>query len=305
VPSRRLGRSLGIDIIPYKTCTFDCVYCECGATTNKTCERHEFYALGGIMAELEERLDEIPAKPDYLTLSGTGEPTLYSRLGELITAAKRLIDVPVAVITNGALLNRAEVRRELLYADAVLPSLDTALPGTFERINRPHECCDLEAIISGLEIFTAEFAGTILLEILLIDGFNTDTENLEALRAAVGRLRCDSIQLNTAVRPGTERTIKPLDENALERAGKLIAPDCEIITGATVRTDREDRAVRDKIIDLTVRRPCTAEDIHRSLGVPLPGVVKMLAALVDNGRISTEKQGGRTFFIATERDATA
>ena len=303
VPSRRLGRSLGIDIIPYKTCTFDCVYCECGATTDKTFRRREFFPLEEILAELESRLSEIPEKPDYLTLSGAGEPTLYGRLGELIREAKRMSSIPVAVITNSSLMDSAAVRGELQHADTVLPSLDTALESTFQEINRPHERCNLHGIIEGLERFTAEFAGKVLLEILLIDGFNTDRENLTALRDAVKRLRIDSVQLNTAVRPGTERTVVPLDARILERAGKIIAPRCEIITDATVKTDMEDRAVRDQIIALVARRPCTAEDLHRALGVPMPGMVKILSRLADEGRIAPRVQGDRTFYVATERGA--
>lgn len=303
VPSRRLGMSLGIDIIPYKTCTFDCVYCECGATTNKTCERREFFPLGDILVELEQRLSEMPDTPDALTLSGAGEPTLYGKLGELILAVKRLSDIPVAVITNSSLLDRAGVRDELHHADIVLPSLDTALEHTFLRLNRPYELCSLDRIINGLERFTKDFVGTILLEILLVDGFNTDTENLDALRRAVGRLRVDSVQLNTAVRPGTVRGIEPLGGARLAEAGKVIAPNCEIITDATVKTDREDTAIRNRIIALVARRPSTAEDLHRALGVPLTGVVKLLTRLADEGRIVSEAQGDKTFYIATERGA--
>jgi wyosine [tRNA(Phe)-imidazoG37] synthetase (radical SAM superfamily) len=301
VPSRRLGRSLGIDIIPYKTCTFDCVYCECGATTNKTCERREFFPLDDILSELERRLSEMPEKPDYLTLSGAGEPTLYARLGELITETKRMSSIPVAVITNSSLIDIASVRDEMLAADTVLPSLDTALERTFLRINRPHERCSLHRIIEGLEKFTADFAGRILLEILLVDGFNTDARNLHALRLAVNRFRVDAVQLNTAVRPGTVRTVGPVDEEALEEAGKLIAPNCEIITDTTARADREDRAVQEQIVSLVARRPCTADDLHRALGVPMPGVAKILARLTAEGRIASQVQGERTYYIASDR----
>ncbi len=245
----------------------------------------------------------MPDKPDTLTLSGAGEPTLYGKLGELILAIKGLGDIPVAIITNSSLLDRADVRNELRHADIVLPSLDTALEHTFRRLNRPHELCDLDRIIDGLERFTKDFAGTILLEILLVDGFNTDAENLDALRRAAGRLRVDSVQLNTAVRPGTVRGISPLGGARLAEAGRIIAPNCEIITDATVETDREDTAIQDRIIALVARRPSTAEDLHRALGVPIPGIMKLLTRIVGEGRIISETQGGKTFYIATERSA--
>jgi wyosine [tRNA(Phe)-imidazoG37] synthetase (radical SAM superfamily) len=189
VPSRRLGRSLGIDVIPYKTCSFDCVYCECGATTTKTCEREEFFPLNELLGELEARLSEMPSKPDVITLSGAGEPTLYSRTGELITEAKRISGLPVAVITNSSLLVRPEVREELLEADIVLPSLDTADKETFQRLNRPHPMCDLDSIIEGLMRFLTRFEGTVLFEILFIDRMNTDDANLEKLGDTLSRFR--------------------------------------------------------------------------------------------------------------------
>ncbi len=254
-----------------------------------------------MLAQLEERLSGMPDKPDVLTLSGAGEPTLYGKLGELILAVKGLSDIPVAVITNSSLLDRDGVRDELRNADIVLPSLDTALEHTFQRLNRPHELCGLDRIIDGLERFTRDFAGTILLEILLVDGFNTDTENLYALRRAVGRLRVDSVQLNTAVRPGTVRGITPLGGERLAEAGRVIAPNCEIITDATVGTDREDTAIIDRIIALVARRPSTAEDLHRALGVPIHGITKLLTRLAGEGRIVSEAQGDKTFYIATER----
>ncbi|MCK4236838.1 MAG: radical SAM protein [Candidatus Krumholzibacteria bacterium] len=303
VPSRRLGRSLGIDVIPYKTCTFDCVYCECGKTTDKTCKRREFYPLDELLKEVDHRLSEIPEKPDVLTLSGAGEPSLYSKMGELIIELKRMSSLPVAVITNSSLLAINDVREEMLTADIVLPSLDTAIEETFELINRPHEECSLEGIIDGLKNFLMRFGGRVLFEILLVDGFNTDERNLLALRDTLGRFRLDSIQLNTAVRPGTEKDIGPLDTESLGKIRALFGAGCEIVAGAsTARLTQEDRGVTEKIIGLLERRPCTAEDIHRSLGIPVPGVVKIISALSEEGRVISETHGEKTFYTATKRD---
>ena len=167
VPSRRLGRSLGIDVVPYKTCSFDCVYCECGATTEKIFERREFVPLRELLGELGTRLAEMPEPPDVLTLSGAGEPTLYRSMGGLIVEAKKMSGLPVAVITNSSTMHLPDVRKELYETDIVLPSLDTALEETFLRINRPHPACSLEDIIRGLEEFCRNFTGRVLLEILV------------------------------------------------------------------------------------------------------------------------------------------
>ena len=302
VPSRRLGRSLGIDIVPYKTCTFDCVYCECGATSDLTRERREFYPLGELLSAVEERLGSLGEPPDHLTLSGAGEPTLYSRTGELIEGLKRLSSVPVAVITNGSLLGDPAVRGELLGADVVLPSLDAVFEPVFRRINRPHPGCRLESIVEGLERFVDEFEGRVLLEILLVDGYNTGEDHIEALAGVVRRLSVESVQINTAVRPGTERGVGPLDADALERLRARFGPRAEIVASTPVRAGHEEEAAAETILEMIARRPCTAADIHRSLGTPLPGVIKILATLESRGDVVSSHHGDETFYTATSRD---
>ena len=147
VPSRRLGRSLGVDLVPFKTCSFDCLYCQLGKTTCRTIERREWAPLDEVIEQVKEKLS---AKPDYITLSGSGEPTLYSRLDEAIDRIKRLTDTPVAVLTNGSLLWMDEVQRQLAAADLVMPSLDAGDETTFQLVNRPHESLHFEQVLSGL-----------------------------------------------------------------------------------------------------------------------------------------------------------
>ncbi len=303
VPSRRLGRSLGVDVVPYKTCTFDCVYCECGATSDLTCERREFFPLEEILDELRDSFAEIPTPPDVITLSGAGEPTLYSRLGELIDTIRRSTGIPVAVITNSSLLFMPEVREELGRADIVLPSLDAALAGPFSRMNRPHGSITLEKIMEGLGTFLDEYRGKVLFEILLIEGYNTDDEDLEALASFLGRHRVDSIQLNTAIRPGTEDGIVPLSRKRLEGICGSFGPRCEIVASAGVRGSHEEFASADRILSMIERRPCTAEDIHRALGVPIQGVVKLLGIMIEKGSVRSDVHDGETFYTASERNS--
>jgi len=302
VPSRRLGRSLGIDVIPYKTCTFDCVYCECGATTNKTCTRAEFFPLSEILDELEEALSVMRSKPDVVTLSGAGEPTLYERAGELIREAKRLSGLPVAVITNSSLLDRAEVREELLEADIVLPSLDAAAEEPFRLINRPHQSCSLPSILGGIETFAKRFRGSILLEILVVEGFNTGEENLRKLKEIADRLPLDRIQINTAVRPGAEKGVGPLSTEALERIAARFGPRAEVIAGArTESPGGEESAAGETIVAMLRRRPCTPADICAALGIPMPGTVKILERLVHEGVLSAERHGAEIFYTAIDK----
>ncbi len=297
VPSRRLGLSLGIDVIPYKTCTFDCVYCECGATTAKTCRREAFLDPREALDELETHLARAKNKPDVVTLSGSGEPTLYRGMGELIDGAKRLTGLPVAVITNSSLLWMEEVREELARADIVLPSLDAAIEEDYLRVNRPHEECTLERLVGGLETFLASYRGTALLEILLVDGYNAGDANLAALRRIAGRVRADRVQLNTAVRPGTESGAGPLGAEALDRIRRSFGPRCEVIASAgTTRTRHEEEILEEAILALLSRRPCTASDIYASFGGPSPRIDGMLEGLVRGGRIRAERRGEQMYY---------
>jgi wyosine [tRNA(Phe)-imidazoG37] synthetase (radical SAM superfamily) len=301
VPSRRLGRSLGVDVVLYKTCTFNCVYCECGATTNLTCRRSEFYPLDEILDELSDSLRDLLDKPEVITLSGAGEPTLYNRLGELIDASKKISDLPVAVITNSSLLFLPEVRADLMRADIVLPSLDAAFQKPFERINRPHPSCTLDRVMSGLGTFLDEYEGKVLFEILLVEGYNSSAKDVEALSAFLKNHEVDSVQLNTAVRPGTCREIRPIDNRRLKEIQKKFGRASEIIASFPARASRKTFETSERILTMIERRPCTAEDIHRALGIPLQGVVKILSLMLEGDSVITETHEGNIFYTAKER----
>src|SRR5512135_2583332 len=164
VPSRRLGLSLGVDVIPKKVCTLDCVYCEVGATDKRALRRREYFPAEAIIAEVEGALAS-HANVDYISFSGSGEPTLNSKLGEIIRAVKAMTSIPVAVITNGTLFSLEDVRYDLIVADVVLPSLDAATQEVFEKIDRPHPQLRIETIIEGLREFRREYKGQLWLEI--------------------------------------------------------------------------------------------------------------------------------------------
>ena len=167
VPSRRLGRSLGIDLVPFKTCTYDCVYCQLGRTTNKTIDRQEYVPIKDVLTELEQKLAAGDI-PDYISLAGSGEPTLNLGIGRLIAEIKSLTDIPVAILTNGSLLWMPDVQDALMAADLVLPSLDAGDEHLFQYVNRPHEEISFERMVDGIATFTRRFPGEVWLEILLL-----------------------------------------------------------------------------------------------------------------------------------------
>jgi wyosine [tRNA(Phe)-imidazoG37] synthetase (radical SAM superfamily) len=286
VPSRRLGRSLGIDLVPYKTCTFDCIYCDLGRTTRKTLSRQSYISPKEIQGELELCLPVLEKKPDYITLSGSGEPTLNTGIREIIQRIKEITSTPVAVLTNSSLLSLDEVRRNLSEADVVLPSLDAITPALFEYINRPHAYLSIEGIISGLIQFRKQYRGQIWLEIVFCRGVNDDKEEIERLKEAIGRIQPDRVQLNTSTRPPVEDFVFPLTKDQLEEIRKKLGEKAEVISEFVAPLgDRFDSDRDAEIINLLRRRPCTAEDISRALGLHLEEVVKYLNSLRAKGAV--------------------
>jgi wyosine [tRNA(Phe)-imidazoG37] synthetase (radical SAM superfamily) len=286
VPSRRLGRSLGVDLVPHKTCTFDCIYCDLGRTTHKTISRGFFVSPEEIQRELELTLPALQRKPDYITLSGSGEPTLNQSMGEVIHAIKRITSIPLAVLTNGSLLYIEDVRRELIEADVVLPSLDAVSPLAFECVNRPHLSLKIDEIISGLIRFRNQYRGQIWLEIVFCRGFNDETQEITKLKEVIERIQPDRVQLNTPVRPPAEEFAYPLTLKRLEEIGNHLGKNAEVVSefeapmGDIFESDKDV-----EILNLIKRRPCTAEDISRALGLHLDEVVKDLSRLARKGVI--------------------
>ena len=284
VPSRRLGRSLGVDLVPYKTCTFDCIYCDLGRTTHKTTFRQPFVSPEEIRKELEFTLLGLDKKPDFITLSGSGEPTLNSNIGEIIRGVKEISSIPVAVLTNSSLLTLEEVRMDLLEADLVLPSLDAITPSLFEYINRPHSSLKIEEILSGLIQFRKQYRGQIWLEILFCRGVNDGKDEVEKLKEAIKRIEPDRVQLNTSARPPAEDFAFPLTLVQLEEIRETLGTKAEIISEFTAPMGEEFISTQHtEILNLIKRRPCTGEDISKALGLHLGEVVKYLEKLVKEG----------------------
>jgi len=295
VPSRRLGRSLGVDLIPPKTCPYDCIYCEVGPTTHQSCQRFS-YQPETIIGELESYLKDAPQPPDVITLAGSGEPTLNLGLGRIIGVIKDLSQIPVAVLTNGALLHISEVRQELAAADIVLPSLDSAIENTYRLINRPLPELTLDSLLQGLRAFRREYRGQIRLEIMLLAGLNDTDVELTRLREAIKEIAPDKIQLNTAVRPVVKTYARALDIAEMERAAAFIGGPVEVIASF----DREEIAQLacqdENLVEMLSRRPMTAKDIAEALGLPLVQVVARLKSLTDAGRITHDRYHDQEFY---------
>ena len=237
VPSRRLGMSLGVDLVPHKVCSLNCVYCECGASTNLTTERKEYVSYNEIITELKDFFEHNP-NPDYITFSGAGEPTLNIHIGKVIDYIKTNYNIPVAVLTNGSLFSNTEVRQELLKADLILPSLDAATNTAFKKIDRPANNLTIEDYINGLIDFRKEFKGIIWLEVMILPEFNDDIKNLNLLKDAFIKINPDKIQLNTLDRPGVIDGIRAASRIELQNIINLWGlKNVEIIASSIKRKD--------------------------------------------------------------------
>lgn len=307
VPSRRLGRSLGVDLVPFKTCTYDCVYCQLGRTTAKTTERKEYVPVEEVLSELREWLRSGEAC-DYISLAGSGEPTLHSGIGTLVRAIKRMTKIPVAVLTNGSLLFQHEVQDALLEADLVIPSLDAGDAHLFEWVNRPVEAISFDRMVEGLESFTKRFRGEVWLEVLLLEGVTAYPAQVEKIAAFVRRIGPSRVQLNTASRPPAELFARPVSEGRMLALASLLPRPVDVIA-----TREEPGASggsgpgtgEQAILTLLERRPCTATDVAEGLAIHLNEALKTLDHLAAAGRVKTVAAADRTFYIVTERGAPA
>ena len=298
VPSRRLGRSLGVDLVPFKTCTFDCVYCQLGRTTNKTTRLAEYAPADGVLAELRAKLEEDP-QPDFIGLAGSGEPTLHARLADIVAGVKALTDVPVAVLTNGSLLWMPEVRAALSPSDLVLPSLDAGTPASFERVNRPHPDISFERMIDGLATFSCAATCEIWLEVFLLAGMTDSREEVERIAALVNGMRINRVQLNTVSRPPAEASARTAGADDLELRRGLFSCPCEIIAETSpVRRARSAgrEPIEDRIVALLGRRPCTVDGIATGLGLRPSEVLKHLDVLLAQRVIQSERNGEAVFY---------
>lgn len=304
VPSRRLGISLGVDLVPHKVCSLDCVYCECGPTTKLTDERKEYILYDKVIKELDHYFTSDP-DPDYITFSGSGEPTLNIRLGDVLNFIKqRKPEIPVAVLTNGTLLNQKQVRMDLLKADVVLPSLDAASETAYLKINRPFHTLDIHDYINGLRLFREEYAGKIWLEVLIIPGYNDGKEDLLSLKEAFMKIRPDMIQLNTLDRPGAMDNLHSASQTELlEIVNFWQLENVEIIAKPPKRKEiKSYRQDTETAIQETIaRRPCTVEDLTKILGLHINEVNKYLDVLEADGKVKPVRQRRGIFYQAVQK----
>jgi len=296
VPSRRLGRSLGVDLVPYKTCSLNCVYCQLGPTTCKTMDRKEYVPTDELLRQVERKI-KAEAQLDFVTLSGSGEPTLHSGCRRIIRTLKEITDKPIAVLTNGTLLWQPELQEDLSQADLVVPSLDAGDAVTFNHVNRPHPALDFDRIVKGMIDFRSVFDGLIWLEVFLLEGMTGLPGEAAKIASLARAISPDRIQLNTVTRPPAFDFAAPVSEDKMKELLKLFGKNAEIISESPATAGRTFfSGRRDEVLNLLQRRPCTLDDVCAALGFHRNDATKFIVDLVRQDLVKMERVGPNLFY---------
>ncbi|MEI6152753.1 MAG: radical SAM protein [Deltaproteobacteria bacterium] len=301
VPSRRLGFSLGVDIIPRKFCSFDCIYCQVGKTTNQEIQRKSFYDVQEVVDEIVEACG-LQSHIDIVTFSGSGEPTLNADIGRMIKEIKKRVDIPVSVITNSSLLYDEDVRQDLKSADIILPSLDAASEDIFHYINRPHSLIELDLIVKSLKKLRNEYEGKIWLEIMLMKDINDDAEELDKFKKIIGLLGVDKVQLNTVTRPPKDDAAKGINQSELRKIGRFFGDNCEVVCSFKKFSPKNDVKDRTEIIlEMLKRRSLTLDDIVRTTGLTLQKAKDTLQIMEHSGKIKSFHFDNSIYYMHKEQ----
>ncbi len=300
VPSRRLGLSLGVDLVPFKTCCYDCVYCQIGRTTNKTIERREYVPVDDVIAELKQKCGQ-GLEANYITMAGSGEPTLNSGIGRVIDAAKEITDIRVAVITNGGTFSDPQVREEMLNADLVVPSLDCGTGGAFERVNRPEKSMRFDRMVDGLVAFRKMYRGRFRLEIFLVKDLNDDDDEILMMKDIAEEINPDKIELNTVVRPPSESFAQCVSDKRLREIAEMFGEKAVIIAPFTGSEETLPvKAAMDDVLEMLARRPCSLGDISSGLRIHRTEASKSVARLLAEGLIVEKELGDESYYVSVE-----
>ncbi len=293
--------SLGVDLIPPKTCTFDCLYCQVGRTTTRTTDPEDFVPVDEVVREIEKKL--LNSAPDVITLAGSGEPTLHSRIDEVIAGIKGITETKVALLTNGSLFFRHEILERCLGADIILPTLSSAFDHTFRMIHRPHPGLEPASIINGLTGLRRDYRGLMFLEIVLLAGINDTEKEIQGLKQVIDRINPDKIQLNTVVRPPADSKAVSLDMEKLEHVKKFFGKKTEIIADIPVegRKGEDSTPFRD-FLDMVKRRPLRSVDIANALSLPLDEVEDLVKGLLIKGYIRKQDHSGDLYYLNVENE---
>lgn len=306
VASRRLGRSLGVDLVRPKICSLNCIYCEAGATTDLTLKRDEYVSADAVLAELETFFARNTAPIDWITFSGAGEPLLNSRFGYVASEIKRRFpQYRLCLLTNALALSDRSMWHELDSADLVIPSLDGSNAEEFMAINRPADGIAFEDFCSALIDFTQQFKNETVLELFIVPGINDSDESIERFVSVISRMKLSKVQLNSLDRPGVlddiavssaENTRRFIDK--LEKIVPVEAVGPFRYKSASLCSAVDITAVANAVIELIRRRPATLADIAECCSISVKDAQQTIQELVQSGLVQSERKGARGDFFS-------
>jgi wyosine [tRNA(Phe)-imidazoG37] synthetase (radical SAM superfamily) len=297
VPSRRFGRSLGIDMVPAKTCSFDCPFCEVGSTTLSTCKLQEYIPTSEIISEFKQWLKD-DGQADVITLAGSGEPTLHSHFGEIIDTVKSSCNIPVVILTNSTLLHIPQVRQAAAKADIVKCSLSAWDDKSFQRINRPADELQLQQVVDGLREFRKIFPGKLWLEVFILKSVNDKPSDVAKIAALAETIAPDAVQLNTVVRPPAESSAQPISHSDLLHLAPLFTPPAEIIArfSSTASTIKTPNITAEHVLAMLMRRPCSAKDISGAFNITDKTADTLIKQLLKQNAITPIKRSDTVYY---------
>jgi wyosine [tRNA(Phe)-imidazoG37] synthetase (radical SAM superfamily) len=297
VPSRRFGRSLGIDLTPHKTCSMDCVFCQLGRTPEKTLERKAYVHTDDVIDEINHWL-LTGGSADYLTLSGSGEPTLHAEFGRVLAHLRRQ-PIPSVLLTNGTLFNRPEVREAAALAHVVKVSLSAWDQKSFEWVNRPHHQLEFATLVDGLKAFRKAFGGQLWLEVFLLSGINAMTRDVLKIARLSKELKPDRIHLNTIARPPAEDFAAAVPMARLVELAALFDPPAHIAAAFNGPPSKTIKANEATVLAMLKRRPCTIKQIESAFGMHINEVSKYLGRLMEKNQVHADRKNTEVYYTAT------
>ena len=299
VPSRRLGRSLGIDLIPFKTCTMDCVYCQLGETPCAVSARGDYVPIQDVLDELD-RWKAAGGEADHITLAGSGEPTLHSYFGDVFQWVRDCTEIPSVLLTNGSLLHDEKVRDGAVLADKVKVTLSAWDEDSFRRIHRPAEGITFDLLIRGERIFREVYAGELSVEVFIVDGVNSSVEQCRRIAEVVHSINPDRIDLNTAVRPPAVRGVMPSSEALLQELAELFGSKASVTASFKKQGFTSMDISEETLLGLIKRHPATCEQLADEFNLPEQEIFKTLKQLVSNGMLAPQKRGAETYYCCRD-----
>ena len=296
VPSRRLGRSLGVDLIPFKTCTMDCTYCQLGETPCAVSERGDYVPMQDVQAELFQWLEK-DGQADHITLAGSGEPTLHNHFGDIFRWVKEHTDIASVLLTNGTLLHDAAVRADAVLADKVKVTLSAWDEASFQQIHRPARGVNFELLVEGERAFRHEYLGELSVEVFIIDGVNSEISNVRKIAEVVQSINPDRIDINTAVRPPADSSVKAASEEHLRAVAELFGPTASVTATFQKHGFQSLEISEEALLGLIRRHPATCVQLAQEFNLPPEKMYKTLKGLVASGRLFEEKRGSEAYFF--------